>query len=142
MQATTKNPALIRRSLSILLADDDHDTLLTLSTMLRDEGHIVHTCVRAEFVMEAIQRYRPDVCILDIVMPAKTGFSIARDVIALKLPQRPLLVALSGVFTKASDEFILKSAGFDYLVRKGGDPNELFLIINQVADADPPPEAA
>ena len=142
MQATTKNPALIRRSLSILLADDDYDTLLTLSTMLRDEGHIVHTCVRAEFVMEAVQRYRPDVCILDIVMPMKTGFSIARDIIALKLLRQPVLVALSGVFSKASDEIILKSAGFDHLVRKGGDPNDLFRIINEVADADRPPEAA
>ena len=142
MQASSKNPALVRRSLSILLADDDYDTLLTLSTMLRDEGHVVHTCVNAEFVMEAIRRYRPDICILDIVMPAKTGFSIARDVIALKLPQRPVLVALSGVFSKASDEIILKSAGFDHLVRKGGDPNDLFRIINEVADAGSPPEAA
>jgi len=132
----------MRRSLSILLADDDYDTILTISTMLRDEGHVVHTCVNAEFAMEAVRRYSPDICILDIVMPAKTGFSIARDVIALNLPRRPLLVALSGVFNNASDEIILKSAGFDHLVRKGGDPNDLFRIINEIADTDAPPEAA
>jgi len=138
----SKNAPLVRRSLSILVADDDYDTVLTLSTMLRDEGHIVHTCVNAEFVMEAIRRYKPDICILDIVMPAKTGFSIARDIIALKLPRPPVLVALSGVFSKASDEIILKSAGFDHLLRKGGDPSELFRIINEIADTDLPPEAA
>jgi DNA-binding response OmpR family regulator len=130
-----------RRSLSILVADDDRDTLTTLAAMLADEGHVVHICAKATYVLQAIQRYKPDVCVIDIVMPDKTGFSIARDIFALKLPVRPTLIALSGVFTRPSDDVVAKSVGFDYFVRKGTDPSELLRIINHLA-GDGAPTAA
>jgi two-component system OmpR family response regulator len=141
MQATIKKNSAPVRRLSILVADDDVDTVLTLATMLRDDGHIVHTCANANIVIEAVERYQPDVCILDIVMPGKTGFSIARDLLGMKLAKRPILIALTGVFTKASDEVVARTAGFDYFVRKGGEPNELLGLIAELAGADTPPAA-
>lgn len=141
MQATTKNNSAPARRLSILIADDDVDTVLTLATMLRDDGHVVHTCANANIVIEAVERYQPDVCILDIVMPGKTGFSIARDMLRMKLDKRPILIALTGVFTKVSDEVIARTAGFDYFVRKGGEATELLGLIAELAGADAPPAA-
>jgi CheY-like chemotaxis protein len=140
VQATRNNSAAARR-LSILIADDDVDTVLTLATMLRDDGHVVHTCANANIVIEAVERYQPDVCILDIVMPGKTGFSIVRDMRRMQLAKRPVMIALTGVFTKASDEVIARTAGFDYFLRKGGDPNELLGLIAQLAGPDAPPAA-
>src|SRR5689334_16678865 len=130
-------PGTKRRQLSILVADDDRDTLATLAAMLADEGHVVHTCAKATFALQAIQRYEPDVCVLDIVMPGKTGFSIVRDIFALKLPVRPVLIAVSGVFTRPSDDIVAKSVGFDYFVRKGATPSELLRIINHLAGDEP-----
>jgi CheY-like chemotaxis protein len=136
MRATKKTYAARKRPLSILVADDDADTVL----MLRDEGHVVHTCINASFVIEAVNRYKPEVCILDIVMPGKTGFSIVRELVAMNLTRRPLLIALSGVFNKPSDEIIAKTAGFDLLVRKGDEPRDLMRIIDELAEE--PPAAA
>jgi CheY-like chemotaxis protein len=141
MATTHKDFAAPRRSLSVLVADDNIDTILTVAALLRDEGHVVHTCANANIVVEAIRRYKPEVCVIDIVMPGKTGFSIARDVFALKLPQRPVLIALSGVFTRPKDDMVVKSTGFDYLVRKGSEPTELLRIIDRLADGGAP-EAA
>lgn len=144
MQATrnsSENKPAAARRLSILIADDDVDTVLTLATMLRDQGHVVHTCANANIVIEAVERYQPDVCILDIVMPGKTGFSIARDMLRMQLAKRPVLIALTGVFTKASDEVIARTAGFDYFVRKGGDPNELLGLIAELAGPEAPSAA-
>ena len=139
MQAKKKPAAQPRKS--ILIADDSADTVLTLSEILRDEGYVVHTCANANFVIEAVERYKPDICILDIVMPGKTGFSIVRDIFALKLPVRPVLIAVSGVFTRPSDDIVAKSVGFDYFVRKGASPEELLRIIDHLA-GDEPPSAA
>ena len=133
MLAGKKTDAARKRPLSVLIADDDADALLMLALVLRDEGHIVHTCVDAHFVVEAVSRYQPDVCVLDIVMPGKTGFSIVRELVAMNLPRRPLLIALSGVFNQPSDEIIAKTSGFDLLVRKGGEPDELLRIIEELA---------
>ena len=140
MQATNKNYAAARR-LSILIADDDVDTVLTLAAMFRDDGHVVHTCANANIVIDAIERYQPDVCVLDIVMPGKTGFSIARDLRRMKLAKHPVLIALTGVFTKASDEVVARTAGFDYFVRKGGEPTELLALIAELAGGETPSAA-
>ena len=61
------------RRLSILVADDEPDTVATLSAILTDDGYIVHTVYRGDHVAEAVRRYKPDVCILDIVMPGQSG---------------------------------------------------------------------
>ena len=130
-----------RRALSILIADDEVDTVQTLAALLGDAGHVVHTCTNATFVIDAIRRFKPDVCVLDIVMPRKTGFSIAREVYALHLVNRPVLIALSGVFNRPSDDIVAKSAGFDYLIRKGAEPTDLLRIIDHLSEVQVPPAA-
>ena len=141
MQAGRKSFAT-RRSLGILIADDDADTLLTLSELLRDEGHVVHTCNNATIVLEAIHRYQPDVCILDIVMPGKTGFSLAREIVALQLAKRPLLIAMTGVFASRADRAVVLGAGFDHVLRKTASPLELLDLLEELSDPDAPPRAA
>jgi|SRR5581483_769434 len=135
MQVARNTHSQRKRPLSILIADDDADTLLMLAMVLRDEGHIVHTCGDADFVVEAVGRYDAEVCILDIVTPRRTGFSIVRELEAMNAPRRPLLIALSGVFSKPSDEIVARTAGFDLLVRKREDPGELLRIIDELAEA-------
>jgi len=141
MQAHNKNASAPSRRLSILVADDEVDTVVTLASILRDAGHVVHTCADPRIVIEAIQRFQPEVCILDIVMPGKTGFSIAREVNRMNLPKRPVLIAITGVFTRPSDDIVAKSAGFDHFFRKGGHPSELLDLISEIAGGELPPAA-
>ena len=49
--------------------DDDRDTVLTLSTLLVQDGHVVSAVYSGQQVMPAIRSYQPDVCVLDIEMP-------------------------------------------------------------------------
>jgi CheY-like chemotaxis protein len=137
MQAKSRSAAL--PALSILIADDDPDTMLTLSELLRDEGHVVHTCANAAFVPEAVVRYQPDVCILDIVMPRKTGFALAREIAAMKLAKRPVLIAMTGVFAKPADRVPVLGAGFDHVMSKSASPDELLRLLEEIAV---PPRAA
>jgi CheY-like chemotaxis protein len=133
-QARSKAPS-VSRPLSILVVDDEPDMAHTLAALFADAGHVVHICTNPAFAIDAIRRVKPDVCVLDIVMPRKTGFSIARAVWALPLRKRPILIAHSGVFTTPRDELVAKSAGFDQLVRKGSDPRELLGIISGLAES-------
>jgi CheY-like chemotaxis protein len=142
MQANNKTNnqiGAVRPRLSILIADDEVDTVLTLAEVLRHEGHIVHTCANANRVVEQVQRYQPDICLLDIVMPGKTGFTIAREVLTtISVERRPVLVAVSGVFNSTSDEVVAKSAGFDHFIRKGNDLSELLRLVNAYAGGRQP----
>jgi CheY-like chemotaxis protein len=141
VQAHKNSQTARRRCLSIFIADDNVDTVLTLSAILRDEGHVVHTCANGAIAPDAIRRYKPDVCILDIVMPGKNGFAIAREVKAMNLPQLPTLIAISGVFVKPSDRMLAESAGFDHLITKPADPKQLLDVLDRRAARDAPPAA-
>lgn len=128
---TARKPAAEKgRSLSILIADDEQDTVVTLAAILEDEGHIVHTVTNGALVMDAIDRFKPEVCILDIEMPGQSGYSLAREIKAAEEGHRPMLIAISGKWKSQTDKFLAKSVGFEYFFAKPADPAEVIAALD------------
>jgi DNA-binding response OmpR family regulator len=117
------------RRLGILIADDEQDTVTTLAAILEDEGHVVHTVTNGALVMHAIERFKPDVCIFDIEMPGQSGYSLAREISEAKMPERPLLIAISGKCKTQTDKFLAKSVGFDHFFVKPAEPAEVIAAL-------------
>ena len=141
MQAPTRNKAL-KRPLCIFIADDNPDAMLTLALLLRDEGYIVYTCANANIALDAIRRERPDVCLLDIKMPGKSGYDLARDIVAAALVPQPVLVAISGHYKKPPEQLMARAVGFRHFIPKGADPGQLLAILRTLSPDDDPPLAA
>src|SRR5437763_7289939 len=118
-----------RLPLRIVVADDDRDTAVTLAAILRDEGHEVQTVLRGDEALEMCRLFRPDVVIADVNMPGESGYAIARELRERHGGLAPLLIAISGKWTKASDRLLGKAVGFDYYLLKPCDPNELLPLI-------------
>jgi DNA-binding response OmpR family regulator len=138
VQAHNNTQAARSRRLSIFIADDDIDTVSTLATILRDEGHVVVTAENTKVALEQIRDYKPDVCILDIVMPGKSGFDLAREVKNMNMPQRPIVIFISGVYTRPSESLMAKSSiGFAHFIRKPADPVELLALLDRIASDRP-----
>lgn len=119
------------QTLRIVLADDNRDTITTLAALLRDEGHEVHTVLRGDEVLELCRLVRPDVVICDVDMPGESGFAIARELRERHGTLAPLLVAISGKWTKTSDRLMGKAAGFDHYLLKPAEPREVLAILSQ-----------
>src|SRR5437868_6245731 len=113
----------VRRSLRVLIADDDRDTATTLAAFLRDDGHQVQTVLRGDEALEMCRLFRPDVVICDISMPGESGYAVARELRERHGLLAPLLIAMSGKWTKASDRHVGKAVGFDHYLLKPCDPN-------------------
>ena len=141
MQASTRNKAG-KRPLCIFIADDNPDALMTLALLLRDEGYVVYTCANANIALDAIRRERPDVCLLDIKMPGKSGYDLARDIMAARLMPEPVLIATSGHYKKPPEQLMARAAGFRHFVPKGADPAELLDILRTLSPDEDPPLAA
>src|SRR5438105_2089628 len=118
-----------RLPLRILVADDDRDTATTLGTILRDEGHEVQTVLRGDEALEMCRLFRPDVVIADINLPGESGYAIARELRERHGELAPLLIAVSGKWTKASDRLLGKAVGFDHYLLKPCDMNELLPLM-------------
>ena len=125
-----------KRQLHILLADDESDAIKTLSALLIYEGHTVSAVYSGTQVLDAVRRYKPDVCILDIEMPGQSGYAAARELVE-KMPEgeRPVLLGISGRWTASSDRMIAEHAGFTRFFLKGNDPHDLLAFLEGLANS-------
>ena len=117
--------------LRILIADDEQDTLVTLAAILKEEGHEVRTLQDGSTVKDLVHGFDPDVCILDIEMPGKDGFVLARELREVRVEDRPMLIAISGVWVRPSDRFLAIMVGFDHFFQKPAEPAALIQVLNE-----------
>ncbi len=117
--------------LRIIIADDDRDTVWTLSAILRDEGHAVQGVHRGEELLRAARFLRPDVAVIDLSMPGMSGYAAAQELRNMFYPApAPLLIAISGTWLHGSDRMLAQHIGFDHHLAKPCDPRELLAIIS------------
>jgi DNA-binding response OmpR family regulator len=60
----------------ILAADDDEDILELVCLTLEQAGHETLRASDGDEALELALRHRPDACVLDVVMPARTGLEV------------------------------------------------------------------
>jgi DNA-binding response OmpR family regulator len=118
-----------RAPLRILIADDERDTASVLAAILRDEGHEAHMVLRGDEVLEMDRLVRPDVVILDINMPGMSGFAVAREIRARRGVAAPLLVAISGKWTRKEDQELGEGIGFEHYLLKPCEPKQLIELL-------------
>lgn len=63
---------------TILVVDDDFDTCALISLKLRSRGFDVRTAANGEEALAEISEARPDLIVLDIMMPKLGGFDVCR----------------------------------------------------------------
>ena len=122
-----------RRALNIIVADDERDTVLTLTAVLRDEGHHVRGVYRGDDVLRAVEADRPDAVILDIEMPGKSGFAIAQELRHAYGDDTPMLIAISGKWTGQTDEMLGRLVGFKHYCLKPFEPQKLLGLLEPLA---------
>jgi len=113
-------------SAKILLVEDDPSLGFVIKDNLTHKGYEVALCVDGEAGLITFQQHTFDICILDVMMPKKDGFSLAQA-IREKNKQIPIL------FITAKSMLEDKIAGFhaggdDYIV-KPFSMEELYLRI-------------
>jgi DNA-binding response OmpR family regulator len=115
-------------ALRIVIADDDRDTVLSLATILQQEGHEVREVFRGDAVLDEVRACKPDVVLLDIGMPGQTGFEIARTMRQELGRERPLLIAVTA-WNQPSAKVLGKLVGFDHYLTKPYSADELLGLI-------------
>ncbi len=113
----------------VLVVDDNADFLAILCETLRVLGHDVRSAADGPTGLALARAWRPDVALLDVYLPSRTGFELAREFRTV-FPRATLrLVMMSGVDL---DEGALEGAGragFDECIGKLLSPAELDRVI-------------
>lgn len=101
----------------IVVAEDDPDVARAIEINLQLEGYRVHLCPRGDDVVSTVRRVRPDLVLLDVVLPGADGLEVCK---ALRADPRVADVAVLMVSARAAQPDRL--AGFeaganDYIVK-------------------------
>jgi DNA-binding response OmpR family regulator len=104
--------AVVARSETILIVDDDEGVTQTFARMLKLEGYRVRTAVNAESGLQEAVRVRPDAIILDLRMPLLDGLGFLRRLRSSDEPrQTPVAIVTGDYFLSDTVSTELKALG-------------------------------
>lgn len=63
---------------TVLIADDEPNILVTLEFLMLREGHRVLLARDGDEALAQLRAHRPDLVLLDVMMPGKTGFEVCQ----------------------------------------------------------------
>lgn len=119
----------------VLLVDDNADGADTLGRLLRAHGHTVEVYHDPVGALAAVDRFRPDLALLDIGLPVLDGYQLAARIRALPGGQGCRLVALSG-YGLAADHARSEAAGFERHLVKPVNADEVARVVAADAATD------
>ena len=94
--------------MKVLIVDDEKDILEFLSYNLEKEGFIVHTALNGKSAIEKAKKHKPDLIILDVMMPEMDGITTCQEIRSIPEISNTLILFL----TARSEEYS-ELAGFD-----------------------------
>ncbi len=65
---------------TVLIADDEPNILISLEFLMKREGYRVLVAHDGQEACDLIMAERPDLLLLDVMMPKKTGFDVCHEV--------------------------------------------------------------
>jgi len=122
-------------TIRIVVADDHPFILDGLDQLFRTENdcEIVARCADGEEALRAVQKYRPDVLVLDVRMPRLDGIELLRRMHELQMPAKVVLLTASLDDARLLEAFRLGASG---LVLKESAPRLLVQSVRQVAGGE------
>ena len=112
----------------LLVVDDNRDFADTLAALLGTMGHEVRAVYNGNDAVSAALAYRPDAVFLDIGLPGRNGYEVARLLRGSPELSGVTLVAFTG-YGQAQDRRRVREAGFDFHLVKPAEAEELLKIV-------------
>jgi two-component system response regulator CpxR len=116
-------------SAKILIIDDDPELAAMLSEYLRREGYTVETQFGADSGVAAIRSAEPDLLILDVMLPQRSGLDVLRE---LRLASTRLPVMMLTARGDPIDRILGLELGADDYLAKPFDPRELLARVRAI----------
>lgn len=114
---------------TILLVEDDANLGFVLQDTLKRKGYTVHLCRDGKEGLKYFNANPYDLCVLDVMLPQKDGFSLAEDI---RLTNQQVPIVFLTAKSQTDDRIAgFKAGGDDYLT-KPFNHEELLLRIEAI----------
>jgi two-component system, OmpR family, alkaline phosphatase synthesis response regulator PhoP len=118
----------------VLIAEDDPQSAELLEAYLADCGYAIQTAADGQETLQKLQDWRPDLILLDVMMPRISGFQVCKQVRAD--PQvRATAILMITALDQPSDIERAVDAGTDDFLTKPINKKELLLRVQALLES-------
>jgi DNA-binding response OmpR family regulator len=114
----------------VLVIDDDPDTANFIKNVLDQAGYEVYIALRGQEGMELLKKVRPELILLDLVLPDQSGFQVGQKIKSVSRYKDIPIIAIS-LKKDDIDKHIAAKSGFLAYLEK---PLDSAALLFQVAD--------
>lgn len=101
----------------IMLVDDEENILISLSFILKKEGYSVATAKNGTEALELYKSFKPQIILLDVMMPKMDGFTVASKLRSLDEHSEISIIFLTAKGTSQDRQKGYMSGADDYIVK-------------------------
>ncbi len=120
----------MNQEIVVLIVDDDPDVLFATSRIIKSGGYTVLNASTGEECMGMVRKHRPDLILLDVLLPDTEGLILCRTIKADSNLNRPFIVLLSGIKTESDDQADGLESGADGYIARPISNRELLARVN------------
>ncbi|MCB9454226.1 MAG: response regulator transcription factor [Anaerolineaceae bacterium] len=118
-------------ALRVLVVDDDKQIVRLIRSYLEEGGYSVLTAYEGEVALHTIRRERPDLVILDLMLPGQDGWEITRRVRSDEtIAATPIIMLTARV--EDTDKIVGLELGADDYITKPFNPREVVARVRAV----------
>ena len=115
----------------ILLADDEPNIVKVIELRLKSEGYEILTAYNGEEAISKIKENKPDIAILDVMMPPPNGYQICR-ILKEDAEYKNIPIILLTAKSTESDKFWGIESGADAYITKPYNAKELLETVKKL----------
>jgi PAS domain S-box-containing protein len=101
----------------ILIADDDRFTRMMLRQLMEKQGYQVEEAADGEQCLAAYTQFRPDMVLLDVMMPVMDGFSCCTQLQKLIGDELVPVLMITGLNDQASVDWAFEAGAIDFVTK-------------------------
>lgn len=113
---------------SILIVDDSATDRHFLSTLLAKNGYKVSTAESAEEALVKAKELRPDLVLMDVVMPGQNGFQATRTLTKDEATKQIPIILCTSKSQETDKAWGIRQGARDYIVKPVSGPELLAKI--------------
>jgi DNA-binding NtrC family response regulator len=114
----------------VLIVDDDRDIVTIVSTILSGRGWDIKAAYNGREALEAVTSCKPDIILLDIMMPEMNGIEVLKRIKKIDAEARIIMITAFGDVESYLDSMEL--GAYEY-INKPFETDELLEMIDRVA---------
>ena len=125
----------------ILLVDDDNDIIISMHAALEPTGAVIETANNGNRAVELAEANTPDIVVLDMMLPGRSGFLVLEKIRSTKKPrnEKPFVIMITGNTGKRHQMYAESLGVSEYFV-KPVKMDKLIATAERLVSAVAPPK--